>query len=396
MAQDQQRAIALAIGGLLAMAAAMGIGRFVYTPILPFMVDGIGLTKPQAGLIASANFLGYLLGAVAASTPRLRGGQRLWFAGGLAASALTTAAMGVASGISAFIALRFLGGVASAFVLIFASTLVLDRLASMERPGLSALHFAGPGVGIAFSSLLISALAAAGLGWRIQWLASAAASLLAMAASLLLVPSAHPARQAGSVAPASRGPSNASSRELGLLVAAYGLFGFGYVITATFISTIARMTATLHAVEPFVWLIVGVAAMPSVALWIAVARRIGNEAAFALACLIEALGVGFSVMEASRPALLAAAVLLGATMMGITALGLVQARRLSRGDPRRSLALMTAAFGLGQMLGPSFAGFAYDLSGSFRAPSLAAAGALVLAAALVGLPIGRRSRRGKF
>ena len=59
--------------------------------------------------------------------------------------------------------------------------------------------------------------------------------------------------------------------------------------------------------------------------------------------------------------------------MGLTALGLIQARKLARGDPRQSLALMTAAFGLGQMIGPSFAGFAYHFTGSFRAPSLAAA-----------------------
>jgi predicted MFS family arabinose efflux permease len=392
MTQHPQRALPLAFGGLLAMAAAMGIGRFVYTPILPFMVEGVGLTKPEAGLIASANFLGYLLGALAAAAPRLPGGQRLWFVGGLAASALTTAAMGLASGVFDFIALRFLGGIASAFVLIFASTLVLDRLASMERPGLSALHFAGPGFGIAFSSLLIAALASAGLGWRIQWLAGAAASLLAMGLTLHLVPSAHPARQGGPAGPASRAPSDSGGRRLGLLVLAYGLFGFGYVITATFISTIARMTPALHPVEPLVWLAVGLAAMPSVALWIAIARRIGNEAAFALACLAEALGVGLSVAGTSAPALLAAALLLGVTMMGITALGLVQARLISRADPRRSLALMTAAFGLGQMLGPSFAGLTYDLTGSFRAPSLAAAGALVLAALLVGWPHGHRGQ----
>ena len=89
------RAISLAIGGFIAMAAAMGIGRFVYTPILPFMAEGIGLTKPPAGLIASANFLGYLLGALAAASPFLPGGKRGWFIAALAGSALSTAAMGL-------------------------------------------------------------------------------------------------------------------------------------------------------------------------------------------------------------------------------------------------------------------------------------------------------------
>ena len=65
----------LATGGLFAIAAAIGIGRFIYTPILPPMAEGLHLTKGEAGLIASANFVGYLAGALAAASPRLPGGR---------------------------------------------------------------------------------------------------------------------------------------------------------------------------------------------------------------------------------------------------------------------------------------------------------------------------------
>jgi predicted MFS family arabinose efflux permease len=382
---EPSRATSLAIGGFIAMAAAMGIGRFVYTPILPFMAEGIGLTKPQAGLIASANFLGYLLGALAAASPFLPGGKRGWFIAGLAGSALSTAAMGLVSTVPAFLLLRLAGGIASAFVLVFASALVLERLAALGRPGLSALHFAGVGAGIALSALMIAGLEAAGLDWRAQWLASGGLTLLALLAALRLVPpdAARP------TAPPAAAEIDKSDRRMIRLVLAYGLFGFGYVITATFISTIARTTPALQPVEPLVWLLVGLAAIPSVALWVAVGRRLGNDASYALASLTQAIAVALSVLVASAPALLLAALLLGGTIMGLTALGLIQARKLARGDPRQSLALMTAAFGLGQMIGPSFAGYAYALTGSFRAPSLAAAAALVIAAALVGLPLHR-------
>lgn len=380
MSEDPRRALSLAAGGFIALAVAQGIGRFVYTPILPFMVAGIGLTKPEAGLIASANFLGYLLGALAAASPRLPGGKRAGFISGLIGSALTTAAMGLVSSVPAFLALRFLGGIASAFVLVFASALVLERLAAMGRPRLSSLHFAGVGSGIALSALLIAGLEAADFGWRVQWLASGALTFIALLLTLPLVP---PAPEPLPLAPHKTAASGGSDGRMRRLVLAYGLFGFGYVITATFISTIARSLPSLHGLDFLVWLAVGLAAAPSVALWVAIGQRLGNEAAYALANLIEAVGVALSVLGTSLAGLVLAALLLGGTMMGITALGLIEVRALSRGDPRRSLALMTAAFGLGQMIGPSFAGYAYAFTGSFRGPSFAAAAALAIAAALV-------------
>ncbi len=374
----------IALGGLIALAAAMGIGRFVYTPILPFMLEGLGLTKAEAGMIASMNFLGYLLGAFAASMNTLPGGRRRWFLVALAISALSTGLMGLSSSMVTFLGLRFVGGVASAFVLVFASALILDRLSVMKRSRLSAVHFAGVGVGIAVSAVLVAGLTAEGYDWRTLWLSSGVVSFLALGAVVWLIPSEPEAPR-----PAASTQDVGIDRRLISLIVAYGLFGFGYVITATFISTIVRTSPDLRSVEPVIWLVVGLAAVPSVALWAWIGHRLGNNRGFAIACLVEAVGVAMSVLATSPLAIVVSAVLLGGTMMGITALGLIHARDLSTGDPRRSLAFMTAAFGLGQMIGPTFAGFTYRLDNSFLAPSLAAAAALVIAA---GLVMGLRTR----
>lgn len=366
------------------MAAAMGIGRFAYTPILPYMVAELGLTPADGGLIASSNFLAYMIGALAAASTRLTAAlplsRRALLLGALVLSAITSAAMGLTSSMPMFLALRFLSGLASAYVLVFSSALVLDRIAAAGRPGLTALHFAGVGIGIAGSSLLVSGLEALGANWRELWFAAGAVTLLAvLGAARLISGAADPGAAAAQ-------PGAPAGRRLLALYIGYGFFGFGYVITATFISTLARLSPALQSAEHAVWLAVGLAGIPSVMVWSWVGRRIGNHRAYAAACLVEAVGVVLSVLTDSTVLIVLAAMMLGGTFIAVTALGLVHARSLSRGDPRSSLALMTAAFGLGQMVGPTVAGLGFDATGSFLLPSMLAAAALVIAAALALVP----------
>lgn len=386
---ESPRPVTLAIGGLVALAAAMGIGRFIYTPILPTMAEELGLSQGEAGLIASANFAGYLAGALLAALPRLPGSRRAWLIGAVAASALTTGAMAAGTSLAFFVTMRFAGGIASAFVLVFSSALILDRLAASGRPDLSALHFAGVGTGIAVSAALVSVLAAGGADWRRLWIGGALVSLAAVALVPHLVPGGADTGRA-----ASGRSVGGDGRRLARLILAYGLFGFGYVVTATFIVSLVRTTAAMRPFEPVVWLAVGLAAAPSVALWTAVGRRIGTARAFAAACLVEAVGVAASVLWTSGAGAVLSAALLGGTFMGLTALGLAGARHLSGGDPRRTLALMTASFGLGQIVGPAFAGWAHDSTGSFTMPTITAAGALLLAA-LLALGTSEAERRAQ-
>lgn len=360
-------------GGFLALAVAIGIGRFAYTPILPYMVEGLGISKSEAGLLASANFLGYLSGALGAASAAVPGSRRFWLLSALATSAVTTMAMALTEAIHLFLVFRFAGGVASALVMVFGSALILDRLPA--RPERAAGLYAGVGFGI--SALTVSGVASNDGDWQRPWAVSGIVSACAVAAICRLIP-----RQEERPPPLPEKPTAEGEGAVRQLVIAYGLFGFGYVVTATFVSDMMRENSLLRPAEHMVWLCVGLAAVPSVALWMRAVRRWGSGRSFAVACLLEAAGVALSALGDGLWLLLAAAGLLGGTFMGITALGLVHARLLSAGDSRRVLALMTASFGIGQMVGPLFGGVAYDLLDSYAPPSQVAAAALVAAAIL--------------
>ena len=367
----------LALAGLLSLAVGIGIGRFAYTPILPYMSAGLDLAKSEAGLIASANYLGYLVGALAAAWRAVPGDARFWLLGALAVSGLSTGAMAFTTSLGAFLVLRFVGGAAGALVMVLASSLVMDRLAAAGRDGWAAVMYAGVGSGIAISSLAVPAAASGESDWQGPWvLCGGLAIVLSILAALLLrVP-----RPSATGTPGSGGGT--AQRGLGRLIAAYGLVGFGYVITATFVADMVRADPVLQPAEHLVWLCVGLTAAPSVALWGWAGRRWGNERAFAVGCLVEGVGVALSVLGGGIWSILLAAGLLGGTFVGLTAIGLIEARHLSAGDARRSIALMTAAWGLGQMVGPTFAGVLYDSLGSYLVPSLLATAALAAAAGL--------------
>ena len=374
---DSKASLRLAIGGFLAMAAAMGIGRFVYTPILPVMIKSLDWSKVDAGLVASANFLGYLIGALLVGRGMFAANPRPWLIVALAISSLTTGAMAISADPYVLMAIRFVSGVASAFMIVCSSTLVLERLSASGRGHLVSLHFAGVGGGIVISAIVVATLTASRVGWELLWLVTAlVASILSLIAIALIPPGR-------SSSPETR-PALDRRDRTGLtgIAIAHGLFGFGYVITATFLVTLVRETPAIRPLEPWIWVIVGLAAVPSVPLWQWLGSRAGLLNAYAIACLVEAVGVAASVAWSSIAGICVSAVLFGGTFMGLTALGVMGARELSLRRPQWAIGITTASFGLGQMIGPTVAGFLSETTGSLEIATLLAAGALVLAAAL--------------
>ncbi len=254
-----------AIAGLVALAVAMGIGRFSFTPILPMMQEDAGLSVAAGGWLAAANYLGYLLGALSALGMITRPAAAI--RGGLLAIGAATLGMGLGGNFAVWFFLRAAAGMMSAWVLIFVSAWCLEGSAPAGRPILTSVVFSGVGAGITAAGGLCVALTRAGAGSAQAWIVFGALALLA---AFAVWPVFHPGRDVPS---ASGGrPARTALRwrgETTRLVLCYGAFGFGYIIPATFLPAMAKHAIRDPSVFGWSWPAFGAAAAIStlVAAW---------------------------------------------------------------------------------------------------------------------------------
>ncbi len=355
----------IAAAGLVSLAVAMGIGRFAFTPLLPMMLaDGV-VDLPTASWLASANYFGYLVGALlctfqpwiwrrVGSPPPPRAPKVV--RAGLVATALLTLGMALHLP-AAWPLLRFSAGVASAFVFVYTSGWCLSQLALRGVPAMGALIYTGPGGGIVLSGLAASGMVA------LQWPAAAGWLLFGVLAAVLtaLVWPAFHARnevqgtpQSGPAA-ARPAPPGRDHGEIGLLTLAYGLAGFGYIITATFLPVIARQALPGSPWLDLFWPIFGLGVIGGALLASRVPAAANRRVLLAGCYLVQAAGVAASLISPTLAGFAIGSLLLGLPFTAITFFALQEVRRLRPHQVASTTGLITAMYGLGQIVGPPLA-----------------------------------------
>ena len=367
-------AAAIGLAGLLSLALAMGIGRFSFTPLLPLMIQDGQLDLSAAGWIASANYLGYLLGALSAAHLRLTP-TRLAM-GALLLTVALIAAMALPLGAWGWAGVRLSAGAASAWAFVGTSVWCLQALArrsdAQGRPSAwASVLYAGVGGGIALSGLYCLAGAASGASAAALWLQLAGLALLmllpvAAVVRRLRAEIAQPAAGPHDPAQAARGPVRG-------LIASYGFFGFGYILPATFLPEMARALVPDPRWFGLAWPVFGLMGAASALLASRLLRRMPRLKLWSATQGLMGVGVLLPSLWLSGWTIGLSALFVGGTFMVATLAGLQEGRARAGAEAPRVMAGMTTGFAAGQIAGP----IAANLLRLW--PGVSAAGALDLA-----------------
>lgn len=352
---------AIAIAGAISLAVAMGIGRFAFTPLLPMMLHDGTVDLPTASWLASANYFGYLAGALActfqpwiwARVPGLPPVDGPWWVrGGLLATGLLTLGMALPIA-AAWPLLRFAAGVASALVFVHSSGWCLAQLARRQAAALGGVIYTGPGAGIVISGLFASVMVQwswrAATGWAIF---GALAFLLIAAVWRTFTPGHAAVVAANAPAAAAASATGHGTLEIAVLALAYGLAGFGYIVTATFLPVIAREALPGSPWLDLFWPIFGMGVVAGALL--STRLRITGDLRWFLAAsyALQAFGIGISVWSPSLPGFAFGSLMLGLPFTAITFFAMQEVRRLRPAQAPAFMGLLTALYGIGQILGP--------------------------------------------
>jgi predicted MFS family arabinose efflux permease len=376
-------ALALSLGA----AVSLGITRFAYGLLLPAMRGDLGWSYTLAGAMNTANALGYFLGALA--TPwlmRRAGATTLLWAGSLLASAFMGLS-GFFTDAAPLLLQRLLAGVASALVFV-AGGVLAARLGARDprRSGLLiGLYYGGTGLGIVLSAVVVPGVLehtqGQAHGWRWAWWGLA---LLCVLASVLL---RWPARVMGQW-PQPVASGSASARvfrwgDFGYGLAAYGMFGAGYIGYMTFVVALLRAQGSSTLAVTVFYALLGVAVVASSRIWAGLLDR--HRDGRALATLNALLGVA-TVLPAltQHPALvLLSGLLFGGVFLSVVASTTALVRHnLPPSAWATGISAFTAVFAAGQIVGPTVVGWIADGPGGLARGLVFSAVALWLGAVL--------------
>lgn len=345
-----KQSFGIIIGGIFLMVIAMGISRFAFTPVLPFMRQDLGLTFEAGSYLASSNYIGYFIGALAAGFMyKKRKNVLIW---SVLFNVFSVLLMGFVDAFSVWLLLRFVAGVTGGLMFVLTSSIVMDYLAQRQLSKWAGYLFSGIGLGIAISGLAVPFFVEQ-FDWQRAWIG------LAIISAVLSITIAILWRQLD-IPPLSRVPKTTDTTLMKgfmpWLIAAYGLEGLGYIITGTFLVDIVHHIPSLTQYAGYSWVIVGVAVVPSAPIWTMLIEKYAAVTLLVGAYVLQIIGILLPVWSQTVPSVLISAFLYGLTFVGIVTLTTSYARQQYPQQSGVVVSVLTTFYALGQIIGPLIAG----------------------------------------
>ena len=348
--------------GICSLIVTAGVARFSYSLLLPIMQDGAGLSELGGGWLATSNFMGYMAGVLLASKLHNLNYKYNLHRAYLILSVITSVAMVMTTDIVLWAVLRFLAGTCASGGFIIASGLILKWLVKNKHRAELGIHFAGAGVSIIVTSVLVEVMLRLSADWQQQWLALAFMAAIVAIPAWLWIP--HPFGDGQDVTTTKDNPPSRIFTSLMML--AYFCAGYGYAVSSTFIVDIVERTPGLEGRGTLAFLLIGFAAMPAALVWDRIARKTGYLYALLVAYILQVAGIILPAINDTLPVVLLSALLFGGTFIACVSLVLTMAGKFFPSNPARFMGVMTLAYGAAQIIAPVFTGYLTAAFGSYN------------------------------
>lgn len=342
---------------VLAAAALLlvvhGLGRFIFTPLLPLLVDDGQFNTSQGAALASWNYVGYLLGALAAIRWHRPQQIQRSIPLALALHCLTLLGLAVTDYVPFITLLRLGNGVSNGLIFVMVPALLMEWLAARQRIGLSGLIYLGVGGGLLLSGVL-SHPPGVSLTHASRWWPAALLSLpLALWGGWLMLRLSVDAPGASTDKRTPAPSASLLDSRTRPLFLAYAGAGMGYILPMTFLPMIASIQlGSGHPMVQQSWLIVAAATLPAAWLWNHLGQRLGDRNALLLNYTTQLASVLAALILPAGIGIVLCSLLMGGSFLGAVLLTQRLGRSLQPHQGPRLSAALIALYSVTQLLGP--------------------------------------------
>ncbi len=347
---DKNSNVAILLAGIIALIIGVGVARFVFTSLLPPMLEN-HLSISFAGVLASINYVGYLAGSIFAVFIKDINTKVKFFRFGMFLAVITTLMLGITTSDTIWVISRILAGFGAAMALVVGSAIVMNKLNIQNKTKAMGIHFSGIGFSILVSDLVVRTVFYFNGTWQLSWIVLAIFAFVLSFYSMYILSYDNEIKQ-NSVK--HQIDKKLFSPFVIILIMAYFCEGVGMVVQGTFLPDIINSLEGLEGFGSFTWTLVGLAGIPSCIIWMMLAHKYGSVNIIILAMFLQVIGILISAFTNNVYLNLFSGILYGGTFVGLVALFMNLGGKLAGNNPVMLMGALTTAYGIGQVTAPLY------------------------------------------